>query len=82
MTTIIFEVSCERMAWLIPHLIVKNSALEEVTLITWWRVLTTGLLKTWICAIEEATLFLTLASVITRVSDREEKDSMAKTSSC
>jgi len=31
---------------------------------------------------EEATLFLTLASVITRVSDREEEDSMAKVLSC
>jgi len=60
----------------------KNLALEEVTLIVWWRVLTTGLLKTWIYVMEEATLFLTLVSVITRVSDGEEEDSMAKALSC
>jgi len=60
----------------------KNLALEEVTLIVWWRVLTTGLLKTWIYVMEEATLFLTLVSVITRVSDGEEEDLMAKALSC
>jgi len=32
-TTIIFEISYERTAWLIPYLMAKNSALEEVTLI-------------------------------------------------
>ena len=64
------------------HLMAKNLASEEVTLIVWWRVLSTGLLKTWIYVIEEATLFLTLVSVITRVSDGEEEDSMAKALSC
>ena len=31
----IFEVSCERTAWLIPHLMAKNSVSDEVMLIAW-----------------------------------------------
>ena len=34
------------------------------------------------CAMDEATLFLTLVSVITRTLEDEEEDSIAKASSC
>jgi len=34
-TTIIFKISCERMVWLILHLMEKNLASEKVTLIAW-----------------------------------------------
>ena len=30
-TTMIFEVSCERTVWLIPHLMAKNLASDELT---------------------------------------------------
>ena len=78
----ILDVSCERTIWLMLHLMAKNSASDEVMLTVWWRVLTTGLLKTWMCAMDEVTLFLTLASVIMRALEDEEEDSIAKASSC
>ena len=49
--TIILEISCKWEAWLIPQCNTKNSASIEVTLTVWWRVLTTGLLWTWIFSI-------------------------------
>ena len=55
-TIMILDVSCERTAWLMPHLMAKNSASDEVMLTAWWRVLITGLLKTWMCAMDKATL--------------------------
>ena len=81
-TIMILDISCGRTTWLMPHLMAKNSASDEVMLTTWWRVLTTGLLKTWMCAMDEVTLFLTLASVITRALEDEEENSIAKVSSC
>ena len=81
-TTMIFDILCERVMWLIPHFKAKNSASDEVMLTALWRTLTTGLLRTWMCAINKATLFLTLVSVITRAVDEEVEDSITKASSC
>ena len=80
--TIILEISCERETWLIPQHNTNNSTSIEVILTVWWRVLTTGLLWTWIWVIEDATLFLTLASVITRALVIEADDSMVGASNC
>ena len=80
--TMILDISCEQTAWMIPHLMTKNSASELVTLIVWWRVLTIGLLWTWIWAINTVTLFLMLVFIITSALVRELEDSIAKASSC
>ena len=82
MTMMIFDISCERVAWLIPHFKAKNLASDEVMLIALWRTLTTGLLWTWMCTMDEVTLFLTLTSVIMRAVDKEVENSIAKVSSC
>ena len=78
----ILDISCERTAWLMLHLMAKSSASDKVMLTAWWRVLTIGLLKMWMCAMDKAILFLTLASVVTRALENEEEDSIAKVSSC
>ena len=78
----ILEVSCERTAWLILHLMAKNLASWAVMLTAWWRVLTTGLLKTWMCTMDEVTLFLTLMSVITRALHEEVEKLTARALSC
>jgi len=56
------------------HLMVKSSASVEVTLVVWWIVLMIGLLWTWIYAIEVATLYLILASEMTRVCEWFNED--------
>ena len=80
--TIILEISYEWETWLISQRNAKNSTSIEVMLTVWWRVLTTGLLWTWIWAIEDVTLFLTLASVITRALVTEADDLMVGASNC
>ena len=60
----------------------KNSALVLVTLIAWWSILTISLLWTCIYAIEEATLFLTLAFITMSAVNGEFDNSIAILSSC
>ena len=81
-TTMILDMFWRWAAWLMLYLIAKNSASVLVMLTTWWRVLMTSLLWTWICAIDDVMLFLTLASVTTSVLDGELEDSIARLSSC
>ena len=81
-TTITLEIPCRWVAWLIPHLIAKNSASELVILMAWWSVLMIGLLQTCMCVIEEAMLFLTLVSITMSAFDRVFNDSMARLLSC
>lgn len=64
MMTMMQETSCVWTAWLIPHLMVNDSASVGVMSTTWWSIFFKGLLKEWIWVIEVATLFLILASVI------------------
>ena len=81
-TMMIFEISSWMVAWLILHLMVNSSASVLVMFTAWWRVLTTGLLWTWMWEMDVATLFLMLASVITSALDGVLEDSRAKLSSC
>ena len=64
--TIILNILLVFVAWLIPHLITKSSASVLVIFVAWYSVLIIGLLWIWILEIDVATLFLTLALVITR----------------
>ena len=80
--TMILEIPAELVAWLIPHLMVNNSASVIITFTAWWRVLIRGLLWMWIWEIEIAILFLMLASVIMRAWKGLLKDSIAMWSSC
>jgi len=59
-TTMIFEIPWIFVAWLILYLIANNLASMLVTFTTWYIVLTTGLLRIWICMIEVAMSFLIL----------------------
>ena len=68
----IFETLSLLHAWLIPHLIVNNSASELVTNTAWWTVLMRGELAWCTCAIEVAMLSLILALVTTRADERRE----------
>ena len=75
--TMIFEITGKFTAWLMPHLVVKSSALVEVMLTAWWIVLMMGLLWMWIWAIEVAMLFLMPASEIMRVCEWFNEDMIA-----
>ena len=75
-TTIIFDMSLWFIAWLIPHLIVNNSASVLMTWTTWWSVLEISLLQMCICDINMAMLLLTLASMIMRASEGILEDSI------
>jgi len=57
------------------YLIAKSLASILVMLVAWWSVFMIGLSQTWMCAIDIATLFLMLVSVMTRVEDRLFEDS-------
>ena len=81
-TIMILETYWRCVAWLIPHLMAKNSASVLVMLTAWWSVLIIGLLWTCTCMIEEAMLFLTLASVTMSVLDGVFNDSMTRLLSC
>ena len=61
---------------------VKNSASMLVTLTVWWSILIISLLWMCTCVIEEAMLFLTLASMTMSVLDGVFDDSMARLLSC
>ena len=64
--TIILNILLVFVAWLIPHLITKSSASVLVIFVAWYSILIISLLWIWILEIDVATLFLTLALVITR----------------
>ena len=68
----IFETLSLLHAWLIPHLIVNNSASELVTNTAWWTVLMRGELAWCTCAIEVVMLSLILALVTTRADEGRE----------
>ena len=74
----IFEIPWKLVAWFIPYLIVNNSASILVTFITWYKVLTTGLLWMWTWAIDIATSHLILASVMTRGLKEFSEDAITK----
>ena len=78
MITMILEIPCRWVAWLIPHPIAKNSALELIILIVWWSILMISLLWMCMCAIEEATLFLILASITISMFDGVFDNLMAR----
>ena len=61
------------MAWLIPHIMAKSSALVDIIFVVWQIVLVMILWLLCICKIEVAILFLILASEITRIVLRFEK---------
>ena len=71
MTTICLTLG-SATAWLMLHQIAKSSASAVVILIALCKVLTTGLLKEWICKMEVATWFLMLASDTTIVEKELE----------
>ena len=71
MTTICLTLG-SATAWLMLHQIAKSSASAVVILIALCKVLTTGLLKEWICEMEVATWFLMLASDTTIVEKELE----------
>jgi len=58
--------------WLILHRIARSLASVGVTFMAWCSILITGLSYMWICEMDIATLFLMLASDMTR--DMEESD--------
>ena len=76
-TIMILEISWRYAAWLILHLMVKNSASVLVMLAVWWSILIIGLLWTCMYAIEKAILFLTLAFITTSALDGVFDDSIA-----
>jgi len=60
-------------AWLIPYLIVNDSASVDVILTVWWMVLAMVLWPEQTCNIDVVTLFLILVSEMTMIvleSDR------------
>ena len=71
MTTICLTLG-SATAWLMLHQIAKSSASAVVILIALCKVLTTGMLKEWICTMEVATWFLMLASDTTIVEKELE----------
>ena len=81
MITTILNILSIFVAWLIPHLIAKSSAFVLITFVTWYSILIIGLLWIWIWEMDIATLFLTLASVITRAWVETSNNSIANLSS-
>ena len=79
-TTMIFDIPVELVAWFILHLIVKSLASVLLMFTTWWRVLMTGLLQMWTWAIDVATLFLILVLVMTSVWEGFSDEVIAKLS--
>ena len=58
------------MAWFIPYLITKSSALVEVIPIVWYNVFLIGFKYKWIYAMNVVALFLILVSE-TMIADLE-----------
>ena len=67
-------------AWFILQQMAKSSALAVVILIVLCKVLTTGLLKEWMCEMEVATWFLILVSNTT-MDEKGSEDALSMVSS-
>ena len=79
--TKIFDIPEDMIAWFIPHLMANSLTSVLLMFTMWWRVLTTGLLRMYICTIDVVTLFLTLASVMTSRWEEFSNEERARLSS-